>query len=509
MARISIKLRSWLILFHRWLGVFFCLLFGLWFLSGMVMMYWSFPAAEHRISRAAALDAGKVLLSPEEAFARIQPADTPTGIHLAMLNGRAVYRFYFGRDQIVVFADNGETLSEVTPQIARGIAATWTGLPAASASFDGALQQPDQWTVNGLYRIHGNLLKYSWPNGEQVYVSPLTAEVVQHTTRVSRRAAYFGAIPHWLYFMPLRKDADLWERVVIWASGIGVVMSVMGLIIGIWMYSPVKRYRMRHGQSSFPYTGQKRWHAILGLIFGLVTCTWAFSGMMSLDPFPKLTEGGESEKHLVEQVEETLRGDGIEPAAFRERSPRQALAVLGPNPVVRELQLVSFAGEPFYVAAASEEISRVVPMQGPPLTHFDAGRITAAVADAVRPHKPAEVRLVTEYESYYVDRHHELPLPVLLARIDDEAQSMFYINPQTAEVVRSYSARSRWNRWLYHGLHSFDLPWLYRYRPLWDVLVLVLLVGGSALCFTSVVIGWQVVRRKLVKLAPRRARAAT
>ncbi|HVZ61250.1 MAG TPA: hypothetical protein VG892_10745, partial [Terriglobales bacterium] len=82
-------------------------------------------------------------------------------------------------------------------------------------------------------------------------------------------------------------------------------------------------------------------------------------------------------------------------------------------------------------------------------------------------------------------------------------------NPQTAEVVRSYSARSRWNRWLYHGLHSFDLPWLYKYRPLWDVLVLVLLVGGSALCFTSVVIGWQVVRRKLGKLAPRRARAAT
>ena len=51
------------------------------------------------------------------------------------------------------------------------------------------------------------------------------------------------------------------------------------------MYSPAKRYHFPEGSSSIPYAGQKRWHTMLGLIFGLVTCTWIFSGMLSMDPF--------------------------------------------------------------------------------------------------------------------------------------------------------------------------------------------------------------------------------
>ena len=38
-----------------------------------------------------------------------------------------------------------------------------------------------------------------------------------------------------------------------------------------------------------PYRGQKRWHTIIGLIFGLGAVTWAFSGMLSMDPLPALT----------------------------------------------------------------------------------------------------------------------------------------------------------------------------------------------------------------------------
>jgi len=32
-------------------------------------------------------------------------------------------------------------------------------------------------------------------------------------------------------------------------------------------------------------------------------------------------------------------------------------------------------------------------------------------------------------------------------------------------------------RWLYNGLHSFDFGYLYK-RPLWDIFMLLLLVGG-------------------------------
>ena len=35
-----------LVLIHRWLGVAFCLLFAMWFASGMVMHFVPFPSLE-------------------------------------------------------------------------------------------------------------------------------------------------------------------------------------------------------------------------------------------------------------------------------------------------------------------------------------------------------------------------------------------------------------------------------------------------------------------------------
>src|SRR6185503_3856166 len=123
------------------------------------------------------------------------------------------------------------------------------------------------------------LWKYAWPNGDQVYVSESTGQVVQYTTSSSRLFAHLGAIPHWLYYTPLRKNGPLWSKVVIWVSGIATLAALMGLIVGLMMYSPSRRI-------SIPYAGQKRLHHILGLFFGTVACTWAFSGMLSMEPFP-------------------------------------------------------------------------------------------------------------------------------------------------------------------------------------------------------------------------------
>src|SRR4029077_15154590 len=103
--------------------------------------------------------------------------------------------------------------------------------------------------------------------------------------------AYAGAIPHRLYFTPLRKNGPLWSKIVIWSSGIGAVASLLGVVIGVWMYSASKRYRHAGAPTSIPYRGQKRLHTIFGLLFGLAAATWAFSGMLSMDPFPTRTGG--------------------------------------------------------------------------------------------------------------------------------------------------------------------------------------------------------------------------
>jgi hypothetical protein len=124
-------------------------------------------------------------------------------------------------------------------------------------------------------------------------------------------------------------------------------------------------------------------------------------------------------------------------------------------------------------------------------------QIANRVAAAVRPDEIAETRLLDQYDRYYLDRHQRRPLPVVLERLRDRDGTRFYVDPRAARLVGTYNARNWVTRWLYHGLHSLDFPWLYRYRPLWDLIVGALMVGGTALCFTSLVLAWQVVGRTI------------
>ena len=64
-------------------------------------------------------------------------------------------------------------------------------------------------------------------------------------------------------------------------------------------------------------------------------------------------------------------------------------------------------------------------------------------------------------------------------------------------MVGTYSSSNWVSRWLYHGLHSLDFPWLYNYRPLWDIVVITFMLGGTALCVTSLILAWRVLGRKL------------
>jgi hypothetical protein len=51
-------------------------------------------------------------------------------------------------------------------------------------------------------------------------------------------------------------------------------------------------------------------------------------------------------------------------------------------------------------------------------------------------------------------------------------------------------------------LHSLDFPWLYNYRPAWDIVVITFMVGGTALCVTSLILAWRVLGRKLGLILP-------
>jgi hypothetical protein len=470
-------------------------LFALWFISGIVMMYSDYPnvGSQERLSKAEPLAPGAIHISPQAAYSALHKSEPPDQVVLTMLEGRPIYRFRRRRSLALVFADDGEVFRWLPQAGAGRIAAAWTGQPVDTAKFQGALMEADQWTLNGQIGSLTPLLKYAWPDGQEIYISGVTGEVVQHTTRATRIAAYFGAIPHWLYFAPLRKNGRLWTKVVVWSSGIGTVASLLGLVVGISMYSPSKRFRYDGKPSSLPYRGQKRWHLILGLIFGLVTCTWIFSGLLSMEPFEWLSDDDDAPS----LVATALTGGLLNIAAFEDRSPSEALRQVASEVNAKELELTVFAGEPYYLARESSALSRIIPIHGDRAKQFDSSRILKLVAQAVRPAALTETRVVTSYEAYYLDRHRQHPLPALFVRLNDASGTMLYIDPKTAQLVQAYGGRSRLNRWLYHGLHSWDLPWLYRYRPAWDIFVLVLLLGGTSLCVTSVILAFQFVLRKL------------
>ncbi len=326
------------------MGVCFCLLFLIWFASGIVMMYWQYPevTAADRLSRAPALDGSRIRLSPADAYAKLGANGTPSTAQLITYDSRPAYRFHFGVGDIaLVYADTGDMQEEFPPDLTLRIASAWTGDPANAAREEDKTEE-DQWTVSEEFADLRPLRKYSWPDGQQVYVSTVTGEVVQYTTHGSRLAAYFGAIPHWLYFTPLRRHGQQWSQVVIWSSGLGAIAAVIGIAVGLWMYSPSRNYRYQGTPASFPYHGQKRWHAILGLFFGLFACTWAFSGMLSMDPFPNLQEG--SGDRLGARISSALRQ--MPPLeVFTAKPPQAALAAVAGifTAAVKELDLTACA----------------------------------------------------------------------------------------------------------------------------------------------------------------------
>ncbi|MCA2985179.1 MAG: hypothetical protein INH04_15615 [Gemmatimonas sp.] len=102
--------------------------------------------------------------------------------------------------------------------------------------------------------------------------------------------------------------------------------------------------------------------------------------------------------------------------------------------------------------------------------------------------------LLTAYDDHYRDVERQRPLPVVRVIIDDPDRTWLYLDPRTGEIAQRQVRRSRLERWLYAGLHDFDFAWLAYRRPLWDVVVILLSLGGMLLSATGIVLTWRYAR---------------
>jgi hypothetical protein len=348
-----------------------------------------------------------------------------------------------------------------------------------------------------------------------------------HTTRGSRIRAYLSAVPHWLYFTPLRKHQPVWIRFATYSAMVGVGASIVGMIVALWMYSPSrKKYRYAKAPSSVPYRGTKRLHTIIGLVFGVVTITWTFSGSLAFLPFPPPQDPRPTQSQGQGQRGQNLgqrgQGQGRQRGAnaglassLRGQARMKDFTALDPREVlsrfsdvkIKELSYTSFNSRPLYSATLSDGSSRLISLEGKIIDGFDREEIIGIVKTSIPNPGKLEIRNVDQYDAYYQDRDHRRPLPVILALTHDAEGTRYYIDPKTAAVVGNYSNRNWVNRWLYHGLHSLNFPFLYNHRPLWDIIVITFMVGGTALSMTSLILAWRALGKKLRQIADNQQRA--
>lgn len=470
---------------HRWLGIAGGVLIFVWFASGIVMMYARMPVLDptERIARLSPLDVSALRVEPGSVV------PDATRLTITTLGGRPVYRAIAGGRPRTIFADTGETLAPVSADRAVEIAKAFSGGDETSVQHNARLEDADQWTfgVRGQMPLHR--ISIGDADRTRLYVAERSGEVVMKTTASGRRWGFLGAVLHWIYFTPFRRNAALWTQTIIWTSIAGVALSIAGLLWGIWRYSPSRRYRLKRQRRRSPYAGLMRWHHYAGLIFGVTTITWLFSGLLSMEPW-----------HWTAGTAATgAQRDGVSRGPFRTGdialdTLKQAIAAYGTD-VPREIEVVRFRGR-YFLRADAGIVSFDAPFRGPDTT-LHADEILAAAREAMPGAAIEGVFWMDQYDSYYYDRDGRLSLPVLRVRYGDPQHTWLYLDPRRGAIVRKEARLTRINRWLYHGLHSFDFPFLYYHRPLWDIVVIVLSLGGMVLSATTMLPAWRRVRRRL------------
>jgi uncharacterized iron-regulated membrane protein len=459
-------------LVHRWLGIALALLMAVWAVSGITMMYVSFPetTAEERVAGLAELDLADCCEAARLPEGEIESAT------VEMLAGRPVLRWA---------GPEGTSLAPLAAgapgSVGRGEAAAvamdyMTRVLPDARDVDVAALDRDQWTVYGRFRQHDPLTKFSFDDarGTHIYVSGTTGEVVQDTTSRERFWNWLGAVPHWLYFTAFREQQPLWYNFVVYASLLGIFLTVTGIYVGLRMYG--------RGKRKSPFRGIALWHHWTGLIFGVATLTWVVSGLASMQPWGWLESPGP--------------GEELQNLAGRPMEGADALALVRALAANRQRGVVSaelsVQGGKAYAILVRADGSRARATL-PDLAPAPPSRAElATLARAAKPGVPlASESLIRQGDAYHYSHHNAAILPAYRAIYANEDETRLYFDPRTGELIGYADAPARAYRWWHYGLHRLDFGGL-NARPLWDFVMLPLMAGISLLCVIGV---WMGVRR--------------
>lgn len=255
------KIYSIIYKLHKILSIPLSILFILWYVSGLVMLYHPFPRLNDTIR-----PVKKVNYTVVDSLWQ----QVPTTFRSC--------QFIFSGDRQLIKVD-GTVLGAYQPT-SEDILTIADDYNITIHHID-TLTDIDKWIPFNQLMVHLPIYRLVSNNGDYLYLSSQTGEILQYNTPKARRWAYVGAIPHYVYYKPLRRDVKLWKDVVIFLSGIATSSVILGLIISI-------RYLIRRKKLKLFRKPVWQTHYIFGLIFGIFMFTFIFSGMMSLAKVPEI-----------------------------------------------------------------------------------------------------------------------------------------------------------------------------------------------------------------------------
>ncbi|WP_235048246.1 PepSY domain-containing protein [Xanthomonas cassavae] len=268
----------WVAWLHRWTGVAFCLMFAVWFASGLVLAFVPFPvlSPQQRWSEAERIDLSRLVIAPAQALRQVRDATT---LRLVSISGRPGYVVGNATTITTVDGIDGRARGMLSAETASAIAAGFGH--AGVQRLDGPLKY-DQWVVHQKFDPWRPFYRAALDDdlGTVLYVSARTGEVVQRTHANERAWNWVGSIPHWLYFTQLRRSFTAWDRTVWWLALAALCSASAGTVLG--GYRTWQRARSPKPAWS-GFRGWLRWHHGLGLVAAVFVLGWIFSGWLSMD----------------------------------------------------------------------------------------------------------------------------------------------------------------------------------------------------------------------------------
>lgn len=492
-------MRRTIYLIHRWTGIGMCMLMALWFVSGVVMLFVGYPklTPQERLAALPPLPPASFedcCIEPAQALARSRAPAAVQALTLTTIAGRPQYLLLEGDGHLTpVDAVSGAKAGGAgTPGANTALAAAAMFKPGAGAHYAGLVEE-DRWTHSRALNPHRplHIVDLDDDASTRVYVSSATGQVVLDAPRAERYWNFAGAWLHWLYMVRQQNTDPVWTWTLIGLSAAGVLSAVTGLVNGVWRWRFAGRYKS--GRRTPYRESMMRWHHLLGLVFGVVLCTWIFSGLMSMNPFHIFSARGPHPDAVAMQ--------GGSPASLRlPQTVAQVLARLRSESFApRELEWRVLNGMPFILARDARNDTCIVIADrghtGMGVLPFWPRAALELAAGRLLPHRVLSFDMLTRHDAYYYAREaasmygaDERRLPALRAVFSDTEDTWVYLDPRTGQVALSVDKTQRLGRWLFNFLHSWDLPVLL--SPGWprEAVLIALSIGGFLLSATAVVI---------------------